>query len=160
LTVRRRDAEVITSVPTFVYIVNEDERGESLLLFPLTGQSVINPLAPGKTHRLPGAYNWYVDTPGGREHFIIFASPDRLTDFEQTIFASMPRPQSGKPVLNVRLTEAAKNMLRSVGGLVVSPEAKAQGAGPVSRLFQAEPLGDAQETPTACGSVNSLSRTQ
>jgi serine/threonine-protein kinase len=138
--------EVLTSVPVFVYIVNEDERGESLLLFPLTNQSVANPLAPGKTHRLPGLSNWYVDTPGGREHFIIFASPDRLADFEQTIFASLPRPQSGKPVLNARLTEGAKNILRSVGGLVVSPEAKAQGAGPVSRLFPAEPLGDTQET--------------
>ena len=37
------------SAPTYVYIVNEDDEGESLLLFPLPGQAVANPIA-AETH--------------------------------------------------------------------------------------------------------------
>ena len=33
------------SAPTYVYIVNEDDQGESLLLFPLPGHAVANPIA-------------------------------------------------------------------------------------------------------------------
>ena len=33
------------SVPTYVYVINEDDHGESLALFPLPGQTVANPIA-------------------------------------------------------------------------------------------------------------------
>jgi serine/threonine-protein kinase len=48
-------AELRASVPTFVYIVNQDERGESHLLFPLPGQSLSNPVPAGQAHRLPAS---------------------------------------------------------------------------------------------------------
>ena len=139
-------AEVLTSSATYVYIINEDEQGESNLLFPLVGQSVANPLPAGKTNLLPGPYRWQVDKAGGREHFLVLASPTRLSEFEQTIFASLPRPEINKPVLSARLSDRAKGVLRSVGGLVVRPGSTPQLAGPLVQLFRAEPLRDIRET--------------
>lgn len=139
-------AEVLTSSATYVYIINEDEQGESNLLFPLAGQSVANPLPAGETNLLPGPYRWQVDKAGGREHFLVLASPTRLAEFEQTIFASLPRPEINKPVLSARLSDRAKGVLRSVGGLAVRPDSKPQLAGPLVQLFRAEPLRDIRET--------------
>ena len=42
------------SIPTYVYIVNEDDQGESYLLFPLPGQTITNPVPAGMTNRIPG----------------------------------------------------------------------------------------------------------
>ena len=108
--------------------------------------SVTHPLPALKTNRLPDPYNWQVDKAGGREHFLVLASPTRLADFEQTLFASLPRPETGKPILSTRLSQDTKSALRSVGGLVGRPDSKPQGAGPLVQLFLAEPLGDAKET--------------
>ena len=38
--------QVQTSVPMYFYVVNEDERGNSFLLFPLPGQALQNPFRP------------------------------------------------------------------------------------------------------------------
>jgi hypothetical protein len=61
-----------SSVPVYVYVVNEDDRGASYLLFPLPDQQLTNPLAAGARHEIPGMVNgerirWAVDTAGGRE---------------------------------------------------------------------------------------------
>ena len=45
---------VESSKPVHVYVINEDEHGESYLLFPLPGQNLANPLPGGLTNRLPG----------------------------------------------------------------------------------------------------------
>ncbi len=108
-----------TSAPVHVYVVNEDERGESYLLFPLPSQAQMNPLPAGQRHRLPGRVNgneitWQVTSAGGREHFLIFASPDRWTAFEQ-LFASLPPPTLDQPAQ--RMTREAMGLLRGVGGL-------------------------------------------
>src|SRR4029434_3188060 len=63
--------EVRTSVPAHVYIVNEDERGASYLLFPMPGLDATNPLPAGKINRLPGIHQneegyWEVASTGGR----------------------------------------------------------------------------------------------
>ena len=142
--------KVRASAPTYVYIVNEDERGTAYLEFPLPGQSVTNPLAPDKTHRLPGRvgsreYSWVVDTAGGREHFIVFASPQPLGDFEQSVFAALPRPEIGKPVMSTPLSDAAAGALRSVGGLVAKTDSRPQKIGALIQLFP-KPLGDTEET--------------
>jgi hypothetical protein len=121
--------DVRTSRPANVYVVNEDERGESYLLFPLPNQSASNPLPAGTDHRLPGVVNgreayWQVTSAGGREHFVIFVSPEPLKEFERT-FASLPLPRTSEPVLSARLSERAVGILRGVGGLVpASPQAQ------------------------------------
>jgi hypothetical protein len=115
-----------SSVPTWVYVVNEDEQGDSFLLFPLPGQQLTNPLPPGKLHEVPGMVDgehvsWQVSSAGGREHFLLFVTPEKpLPAFERT-FASLPRPQFGAPVLAQRLNSDLVTALRGVGGLVKAP---------------------------------------
>src|SRR4029450_13841624 len=66
------------SVPIHMYVVNEDDKGESFLLFPLPGQRQTNPIQASQQVTLPGTARWRVTSAGGREHFLVFASPDRL----------------------------------------------------------------------------------
>jgi eukaryotic-like serine/threonine-protein kinase len=140
--------EVQVSVPAYVYIVNEDDQGASFLLFPLPGQTITNPLPARTATRVPGAragedLYWQVTTAGGREHFLIFVSPERLTTFEQ-MFAGLPRAEVGKPVLNAKLSREAVGVLRGVGGLTST----AQPTSPDARLalqFQT-PLRETVET--------------
>lgn len=141
--------EVRASVPTYVYIVNEDERGESYLLFPLPGQNVSNPLPASKATRLPGArrgeeMTWTVDKAGGREHFLIFASPERMPAFER-MFASLRQPEESKPIQAAPLGREAMGALRSVGGLAPAPVPPPFGAGPLTLQFST-PLGEGEET--------------
>jgi serine/threonine-protein kinase len=112
------------SRPVFVYVINQDDKGESNLLFPLPGIEPVNPLPAGTGIRLPGSknsqqYNWVVTSPGGRDHFFVYVSPERLTDFEQ-LLAALPRAQFGRPVANVPLSRSAMVKLRGVGGLTTS----------------------------------------
>jgi serine/threonine protein kinase len=116
--------QVQVSVPTYVYVVNEDDEGASYLMFPLPGQSVVNPLPPGRRHRIPGIsqgklLSWEVSTAGRREHFLVFASRERSPEFE-TIVSTLPPPLLNKPVAAAPLSPDALSVLRSVGGLAVS----------------------------------------
>jgi hypothetical protein len=134
-------------VPAYIYIVNEDDKDEGYLLFPLPGQSVTNPVAAGTTNRIPGTiaggdYNWQVTSAGGREHFLIFASPERLSAFEK-IFASLPQPERGRTVQNLPLRRDTLSRLRSVGGLTAAAGRK--NASPLAQLFPT-PLGETEET--------------
>ena len=111
-----------TSVPAYVYVVNEDESGEAYLLFPLPGQSV-NALPAGVRHRLPGTrknerLSWRITSPGIREHFVIFVTPERSTTFEK-LFAALPIPTADAPV-GVRLPAPAIDNLRGIGGLTAT----------------------------------------
>jgi len=114
------------SRPVFVYVVNQDDKGESNLLFPLPGIEPVNPLPAGTGIRLPGSrnsqqYNWVVTSPGGRDHFFVYVSPERLTDFEQ-LLAALPRAQFGRAVANVPLSRSVIAKLRGVGGLTTSSD--------------------------------------
>lgn len=116
--------QIELSAPAHVYVVNEDEMGESYLLFPLPGQSIPNPLPAGRSHRLPGTHDgeliaWQVTSAGGREHFLIMASPRPSRAFE-AIFAMLPQPVFGRPVLAEPLSPEGRSVLRSVGGLAAS----------------------------------------
>ena len=114
------------SAPAYVYVVNEDEKGESYLLFPIPGQSVSNPLSAGVTHRLPGKDQkqqelaWQVSSPGGREHFLLVARRERSPEFEK-IISTLPPPVLDRDPAPQRLSPDAVNTLRGVGGLAVSP---------------------------------------
>jgi len=147
-------AELHASVPTYVYIVNEDEHGDSYMLFPLPGQSLSNPLPAGQTHRLPGKQkegtlkdqelSWVITTAGGQEHFTIFASPTQLDVLEHA-FKGLPRPEIGKPILSARLPPETVGALRSVGGLAPAAS-NPPGAGPLKETKGALALGDTAET--------------
>lgn len=109
------------STPVFTYVINQDEKGESYLLFPLPGQELTNPVRTG-SNRIPGSGNgdklyWQVTSAGGREHFYLFVTPERLTAFEQMLTA-LPHAELGKPVLSAPLSRDAIGILRGVGGLV------------------------------------------
>jgi eukaryotic-like serine/threonine-protein kinase len=117
---------VRSSVPIYAYVINEDDTGEAYLLFPLPGQAIQNPLPAGEFNRLPGTANgqrlsWQVTTSGKREHFIIAATPQPSPMLEELI-ARIPAPALGRPVLSHRLPESAAGLLRSVGGLVSTPD--------------------------------------
>jgi serine/threonine-protein kinase len=116
---------VRSSVPVYVYVINEDDEGTAHLLFPLPGQGVRNPLPAGEFTRLPGSENgerlsWQVTSSGQREHFIIAASPEPSPMVEE-IIARIPAPVVGRPVRRHRLPSSAFGLLRSVGGLVSTP---------------------------------------
>jgi hypothetical protein len=135
------------SAPTYVYIVNEDDQGESFLLFPQPGQTIANPVPAGKTNRLPGTsgnaeFDWQVSSVGGREHFLIFASPERVPALED-VFATLPRPELGTTPRPPRLPDEAIQRLRGVGGLTAKPP---QGnAAKLAPVFST-PLGETEET--------------
>jgi hypothetical protein len=65
------------SVPAYVHVVNEDEMGDSYLLFPIEERTDVNPLPGGTADRLPsrststsrGRYT----SSGIREHFLSLA---------------------------------------------------------------------------------------
>jgi eukaryotic-like serine/threonine-protein kinase len=139
-------AQLRVSAPTYVYIVNEDDRGESFLLFPLPGQAADNPISPGGPTRVPGTrggdVSWEITSAGGREHFLIFASPERLEAFEE-LFAALPRPSFDRPAVSARLSDQTVSKLRGVGGLAAEPAP--QTSAKLANIFTS-PLGDREET--------------
>jgi hypothetical protein len=139
-------AKLHVSTPAFVYIVNEDDQGQRFLLFPLPGQAVDNPIPPDAFTRVPGIPNedlsWQVDSVGGREHFLIFVSPERLDAFEE-LFATLPRPAFGRPVTNAPISPEVVTKLRSVGGLAEPPGRPSEPR--LANIFSS-PLGDREET--------------
>lgn len=115
--------EVQTSSAVYVYVVNEDEKGAAFLLYPLAGDAHANPVDAGTRVRLPKDANWRVDAAGGHEHFLVFASTEKLTAFE-TAFARLSVPTPGGATSGPRLLDDTLEQLgdvgqlRSVGGLV------------------------------------------
>jgi hypothetical protein len=106
-------------------------------------------LPAGTANRLPGVQDseevrWQVDKAGGREHFFIFASPERVSVFEQ-MFAKLPHPEAGRPIQSASLSRASVGMLRSVGGLTAAADSSRPSSGLLTQLFST-PLGDTEET--------------
>lgn len=140
---------IATSTPAHVYVINEDDHGESYLLYPLPGQSTDQPLPAGTPHELPGIregeqLHWQVTSAGGREHFLIFANPDRLTAFEQ-LFAALPPASADQQVASTQLTRDAVGLLRGVGGLTSKPPSGADASIGLAAQFTT-PLADGAET--------------
>jgi eukaryotic-like serine/threonine-protein kinase len=83
------------SRPTHVYVLNEDARGATAVLFPLSSLDLANPLPKGKRHVLPGTVAgrdecWRIGGGGGEESLLVIASLDPLRELEAEI-ARLPR---------------------------------------------------------------------
>jgi hypothetical protein len=144
----RLSLQVVSSVPTHVYVVNEDDRGESFLLFPLPGLRTSNPLPAGSRHVIPGLSGgervyWTVSSAGGREHFLIFASPQPLSPAFQRLFEALPRPSADAAISPRQMSADMVGALRGVGGLAKGP---AVADGPGLRTEFGVPLRDGEET--------------
>jgi serine/threonine protein kinase len=141
--------KIQSSRPVYVYVVNEDERGESYLLFPLQGQESSNPLAADRSHELPGQQDgqdtqWQVTSAGGREHFVVFASPSQMSMFDE-LLSSLPRPVAGRPISRPLVPPSLVSRLRGVGGL--APRVQPSMPANARVLFTiAKPLGTEPET--------------
>lgn len=140
--------EIQSLVPTYVYVVNEDDRGEAYLLFPLPGQQLANPLPPGARHAIPGVVNgerinWQVSSAGGREHFVVFASPEPPSPAFERMFQSLPQPTPGAAPAPQPLPGELATALRGVGGLKKAP---ARPAGELMSHAFTAPLPDTRET--------------
>jgi serine/threonine-protein kinase len=134
------------TVPINLFVVNEDEEGGLILEFPLPGQA--NPIKAGQPLTLPSTTTrWQVTSVGGREHFLVFASPDRLESLEQA-FAQLPSPKENVPVVTRPLPPESIERLRAVGGLMsvggLTPDPSKRAGARLSRLFTI-PLTNASE---------------
>jgi hypothetical protein len=128
----RLSLEFRATRPAWVYVLNEDERGERYLLFPQPLFDVRNPIAADSTIVLPGTIGgrenaWSVTSAGGREHFLIVASPEPVAELEAEL-DRLPSPEPGRPVRYAAVEEATVERLRGVGGVVALPERAASPA--------------------------------
>jgi eukaryotic-like serine/threonine-protein kinase len=134
----RLSLEVRTTRPAWIYVLNEDEHGERYLLFPQPRFDVSNPLAADSAFVLPGPVGglenaWTVTSVGGREYFLVVASPEPVPEIEAEL-ARLPAPTPGRPIDYARVGDAAVERLRGVGGLSEMPRDPARPA-PTSRAF-------------------------
>lgn len=111
------------SQEAYIYLVNQDEKDGGFVLFPLPEQQLTNPIPVGQ-HRLPGLQGgverfWQVLNAGGREHFLVYVSPTPLVELE-SVLATIPRAEPGRPVEFAPLPPSAVGVLRSVGGLTTA----------------------------------------
>jgi serine/threonine-protein kinase len=148
--------EFRASESLYVYVLNEDENGETYVLFPIADGDLNNPLPPGGPHRLPGRLPrpspvaggpaqllWKVTSVGRSEHILVVASPERLTEFENEL-QSLAKAAPGTEVRYARLSDATAKRLRGIGGVVARPDPAAPG--PPSRIFErARQLADRPE---------------
>lgn len=136
------------SRPVWVYVLNRDLNGEVNLLFPLAAHDLQNPLPATAPHELPGRAGgvrkgWRVSSPGGREEFMIVASPTRLAAFEESLAAI---PQAGDPSGRMALAlggPQVAELVRGTAELVDLPEAGEQPRADADVFAAAERLGAA-----------------
>ncbi len=122
--------------PVNVYVLNEDDHGSLYVLFPVSGSDQQNPVSPGELRRLPGRFqgqeqDWQVTSAGGRETFLVIASPRPLRAFEERL-AALERSESGRMVAYAELRPSDLQALRGVGGM--APAALPTHVAPGSRL--------------------------
>lgn len=106
---------------TWVYVLNEDERGESYLLFPQPRFDVANPISPDAASVLPGTIGgaenaWTVTSRGGREHFLIVASPEPVAELEAEL-GRIPPAAPDRPIEYAPVSAPTMERLRGVGGV-------------------------------------------
>jgi len=122
----RLSLEFHATRPAWVYVLNQDERGESYLLYPQPLFDLGNPLAAETTWVLPGPIGgrenaWTVTSRGGREHFLVVASPTPVAEIEAEL-SRLPKASAGHPVRYAAIPPATLERLRGVGGVTPLPE--------------------------------------
>lgn len=128
--------------PAHVYVLNESSAGERLVLFPMPGGTLQNPLPGGVLHRLPGvvggeAMDWRLKTPAEEERLFVFASREPVAEIEELV-RNMARPvKGGAPAYAPAGGEAVRAVLRGFGEVAPSAvEATASGAGSMARFVE------------------------
>jgi eukaryotic-like serine/threonine-protein kinase len=121
----RLSLQVRASRPVWVYVLNEDERGERYLLFPQPSFDQANPVPADSTVLLPGSIGgqrsaWTVTSAGGREHFLLVVSPEPVAELQADL-DHLPAPQPGRPVRYAEVGAQSVERLRGVGGLTALP---------------------------------------
>ncbi len=109
--------------PAWVYVLDEDERGESYLLFPQPMFDQSNPIPADSPVALPGKIGgketgWTVTSRGGREHFLVVASPAPVPELEAEL-GKLPSPTPGHPIQYAPVGSSTMEHLRGVGGVSV-----------------------------------------
>jgi Protein kinase domain/Domain of unknown function (DUF4384) len=117
----RLSLEFRASRRTWVYVLNEDERGQSFLLFPARALERTNPLSADSTNILPGPVDgrengWIVTSRGGREHFLVVASPEPVAALEAEL-GRVPDAEPGRRVRDDPAPASSPDPLRGVGGI-------------------------------------------
>jgi len=110
--------------PSYVYVLNEDARGDVHVLFPLDVLDTTNPLPAGE-HRLPGTigsrgFGWQVTRAGGEEHVLVLRSAEPLTELESTLARI---PDASRDAATIAASEVGPRLratLRSMAGLAPS----------------------------------------
>ena len=104
-----------------VYVLNEDEKGQASLLFPIPGLEMQNPLAANQKHSLPGALEsqriyWRVTSAGDRERFVVIAARKPLRDLEE-VLKDLPPATFGHGVTYPNVNLGNIGALRGILGL-------------------------------------------
>ncbi len=143
--------ELEVAEPVHVYVLNEDQKGELYLLFPLAGLDRGNPLAPlaplapggaAESIVLPGALlgaeqDWQVTSAGGVERFLVVASRGPNAELEARL-GVLERAAPGRAL---RLDGTVAEAVRGVGGLEPAPASPSRpGEGSGSALDRLERL--------------------
>ncbi len=121
----RLSLEVRTTRPAWIYVLNEDERGERYLLFPQPSFDLQNPVSADSQVVLPGPIAgrenaWTVTSAGGREYMLVVASPEPVAELEAEL-ERIPAPRPGWPIEYARVGAESVERLRGVGGVSQLP---------------------------------------
>jgi serine/threonine protein kinase len=133
--------EFCATSPLWVYVLNQDERGETYLLFPQPLFDVSNPIPADSTLVLPGLIggvenSWTVTSRGGREHFLVVASRGPVADIEREL-GRLPAAKPGRPIQYAAVDTSTIGRLRAVGGVQPLPPGAAQHRSSAFDRFQA-----------------------
>jgi len=128
----RLSLEVRATRAAWVYVLNEDDRGEHYILFPQPRFDTKNPIPADRTLLLPGTIDglenaWTVTSAGGREHFLIVVSPEPLPEIEADL-GRLPAAEPGRPIEYAQVGASTVEVLRGVGGVSPLPAGAAQPA--------------------------------
>jgi serine/threonine protein kinase len=137
----------------YVYVLNEDRRGNVYVLFPIPGVAPANPLPPSVRHHLPGRLGdslvyWNVTSAGGRESITAVASREPLEQWE-TLLRGFPRAVRGRLVTPNKVSPKVVRTLRGLGGISV----EAQDASETSRRTIADAIRALEERRLRTGDI-------